>query len=403
MNKNLYDVVMCGAGPANTSLIPDIIENEEIKSCLILEKTNVVGSGELKKYQITANSLGCVFLEKFDDCDRALSQHIRATEAWKYLSDHQDKAVELKVVGEYLEKLSEFIQEDHACCEKFTLMTEAEVCKVKHTDSGVYEITYRKGEKSHTVIAKKVLFNIGGKPRKPRLIPDIQTVNSSEIINCSYDEAIQAQKMNRISILGSSHSAVSCMIRLIEQLNYQGNIDLLVNKDFKLFYDSPESATADGYKFSEEDMCLQSKRINRYSGLRYDSFSFAQKLNHGHYPNIHITNIEGLSDEEIIQKINRSDLLVNCTGYESKLVNIVDQNDTEVEFEHDRYGLITDSKLSPILKSGQSLLNFHTFGLGSGVKTGGDCGGESNFDGRIDGVWVYQHIIPKIVFSNELK
>ncbi|EYU14293.1 hypothetical protein, partial [Photorhabdus aegyptia] len=34
-----------------------------------------------------------------------------------------------------------------------------------------------------------------------------------------------------------------------------------------------------------------------------------------------------------------------------------------------------------------------------GVKTGGENGGEASFHGRIDGVWVYQHVIYDLVFN----
>ncbi|NHB61046.1 SidA/IucD/PvdA family monooxygenase [Photorhabdus sp. RW14-46] len=398
MNKQFYDVVMCGAGPANISLIPDLLKDEAIKNCLILEKTEMVGSGSLKKYKITANSLGSVFLEKFDGCDDELSQYIRSTSEWEHFSANKDKPVELRFVGQYLERIARFIQENKYG-DRFNILTEAEVKKIKQNEEGNYDITYHKNNEDYIVSARKVLFNIGGNPNESRLLHNSNNITSGDFIKGFYDEVINKGDVKSISILGSSHSSVSCLIRLIEQLEFAGKINVFVNKDFKLFFDSPSSAESYDYDFTQEDICPLSNRVNRYSGLRYDSFAFAQELKERKYKNISILNISEISDDEIIKLINCDDLLIHCTGYHSKLVEIIDKNNIPLEFKSDRYGLLTNEKLSPISTSGEVLNNFHTFGLGSGVKTGGENGGEASFHGRIDGVWVYQHVIYDIVFN----
>ncbi|NHB90051.1 hypothetical protein [Photorhabdus tasmaniensis] len=398
MNKQYYDIVMCGAGPANISLIPDLLKDEAVKHCLILEKTEMVGSGALKKYKITANSLGSVFLEKFDGCDDELSQYIRSTSEWEYFSANKDKPVELRFVGQYLERIAGFIQENNYG-DRFGVLTGAEVKKIKQNENGDYDITYHKNNEDYIVSTRKVLFNIGGIPNESRLLHNSNNITSGDFIKGIYDEVINEGDIKSISILGSSHSSVSCLIRLTEQLKFTGKINVLVNKDFKLFFDSPASAESYGYDFIQEDICPLSGRVNRYSGLRYDSFVFAQEIKARKHKNISILNISEISGDEVIQRINCDDLLIHCTGYHTKLVEIIDKNNIPIELKSDKYGLLTNEKLNPISTSDETLNNFHTFGLGSGVKTGGEIGGEINFHGRIDGVWVYQHVIYDAVFN----
>ena len=398
MTIEKYDLVLCGAGPANTSLLPDIIRIGNIR-CLILEKSNILGSGAFKDYKITANSLGGVFLEKFNECNHDLSIYMRKTDAWKELSDNRDKAVNLSLVGKYLEDIYGYIKKNESIDDRISISTNSEVKKIIKKENGEFDITYQKNDETFTISSKKVAFNIGGKSKERHNSLGKIKVNSDDVIKGVYDKNIKDKSIKNISIVGSSHSAVSCLIRIIEQLNFKGPIKILTNKKFRFYYSSPSDAEKDNYLFQKDDICSLSQRVNRYSGLRYDSHIFAKKIYDGIYENIEIFNTKEASDDSVFNILNNSDLVINCTGYESKLINMKDQNDKEIELCMDRFGVVTNSNLNPILKSGDTLQNFYTFGLGSGIKTGGECGGEKSFEGKIDGVWVYQHVVPKLIFE----
>ncbi|WP_445179252.1 hypothetical protein [Pseudomonas sp. McL0111] len=398
MNTPIYDLILCGAGPANISLLPDLIQNEQIQRCLILEKSTTLGSGEIGQYRITANSLGVVFLEKFQDRTDELSLFLQGTPEWAYFTERRGEAVELRHVGRFLEHIGTYVAQHKTLYKRFEISTESVVTEIRLTAQGHYCVTYRVDGQCVEVLCKKVIFNIGGRLNKTTVQHPHHNIASDSLLKGAHDRALRNGEFNSLAIVGSSHSAISCLIRLVEQLNYPGTITLLTKREFKLFFDSPASASEQDYPFVDADVCQASQRVNRYSGLRYDSFEFARKIKQGLIPNLSIVNIADASADQILSQIAQSDALIHSTGYKAGLVPILDVDGTALELQQDEFGLLTNPQLNPLTRDGRVLENFHTFGLGAGIKTGGDSGGEESFCGRIDGVWVYQHMVPGLIF-----
>lgn len=397
MNKDDYDIILCGAGPANISLLPDLIQKEDIHRCLILEKSDTLGSGAIGQYRITANSLGGVFLEKFQDKQDELSQYMRTTAEWKYFSERRDQAVELRYVGRYLEHIGTFVQQHKTLYKRFEISTLSTVEEIQLTGDGRYAVRYTVDGQTREALCRKVMVNLGGQVNNVAL-PHLNAINSDAMLKGQYDEQIKAGHYQNIAILGSSHSAVSCLIRLIEQLDFQGPVQLLVKRDFKLFFDSPQAALAQGYPFVDADVCQASQRVNRYSGLRYDSLTFARRIQRGEIHNLTVVNIAADCPETLRKRLESADLAIKCTGFSATPVRLLDIDGSPITLRQDAHGLIVDHRLNPTTVSDRTLENFHAFGLGAGIKTGGDSGGEESFSGRIDGVWIYQHVVPRLAF-----
>ncbi|WP_025111880.1 hypothetical protein [Pseudomonas sp. H1h] len=398
MNTPIYDLILCGAGPANISLLPDLIQNEQIQRCLILEKSSTLGSGEIGQYRITANSLGGVFLEKFQDRTDDLSRFLQGTPEWTYFTERRGEAVELRHVGRFLEHIGTYVSRHKALYKRFEISTQSTVSEIRLTAQGHYCVSYLLDGQRVQATCKKIIFNIGGRLNQATLQHPQHNINSDSLLKGEHDQALQGGKYRNLAIVGSSHSAVSCLIRLVEQLDFPGTITLLTKRDFKLFFDSPASAREQHYPFVDADICQASQRVNRYSGLRYDSFEFARKIKQGLIRNLNIVDIAQASADQILNLIAQSDLLIHSTGYKAGLVPILDVDGTALELQQDDFGLLTNQQLNPVTREGRVLENFHTFGLGAGIKTGGDSGGEESFHGRIDGVWMYQHVVPGLIF-----
>ncbi|WP_336354306.1 hypothetical protein [Pseudomonas atacamensis] len=398
MNTPIYDLILCGAGPANISLLADLIQNEQIQRCLILEKSRKLGSGEIGQYLITANSLGVVFLEKFQERTDDLSRFLQSTPEWTYFSERRSEAVELRHVGRFLEHIGSFVAQHPSLYKRFEISTESTVCEIQLTSQGLYRVSYLLDGQRVEALCKKVIFNIGGRLKQATVQHPHHNINSDALLKGIYDQALQSGEYDNVAIVGSSHSAISCVIRLVEQLRFPGTITLLTKRDFKLFFDSPASAREQDYPFVDADICQASQRVNRYSGLRYDSFEFARKIKQGLIRNLNIVDIAHAAADQVLSQIAQSDLLIHSTGYQARLVPLLDVDGTALKLQHDDFGLLTNAQLNPVTCEGRVLENFHTFGLGAGIKTGGDSGGEESFRGRIDGVWVYQHVVPGLIF-----
>jgi hypothetical protein len=111
----------------------------------------------------------------------------------------------------------------------------------------------------------------------------------------------------------------------------------------------------------------------------------------GTYPCINLINTEQNTLDSSKKLINSSELIINATGYNSKSIEVIDANGMEIKFAKRGGSILTNYTCNPIINNGEVLPNFYTYGLGAGLTTGDGNGGEQDYAGRIDGVWVYQH------------
>ncbi|POZ54689.1 malate:quinone oxidoreductase [Lysinibacillus sphaericus] len=410
-----YHLAICGTGPANISPLVYLEEENKLDSLLnkgviAIDKSLNVGLGALGEYKITANSIGSVFFEIFKNCDSDLFKFINKKSSYSKLKEYELTAPPLPLVGDFLSDIGRFISNKIINNSNSELCLSSQVTEIKLRTDNKFEVTYQNllsPGAPKKILAKNIFFNIGGIQTslfKNYKFPDGKVVcNSNEFLQGKEDEKIHELIADRtepieISIIGSSHSAFSCLYRFKNHFSLlnpeKSNITLIHRSPIKLFYNSLDEATSDHYPVDlTEDICKLSGRINRYSGLRYDSFFLGREVLNNIYPNICLKSVEKL-DNNII---NSSQIVINATGYKSNIIEIIDNFGRAIPFAKENGSIITNHNCNPILTNGEYLDNFFTFGLGSGLRTSSENGGELNYKGRIDGVWVYQHEVgPRI-------
>lgn len=380
----------------------------------IIESSAKIGSGTIGKYQITANSLGKIFFEILGESSR-LHNYLRNRASYQELMKFYEEAPPLPLVGEFLEDIGKYI------CRKIDSNPYSRVRKLTRVNrirtrkDGLYEISfsplYQQGT-SQTIVSEKILYNLGGEQSQVHTmlngVEPAKIVNSGDFITGVFDNKLTHLLNNNngkpitISIIGASHSAFSTLYRLKNHFGLLNNekvtINMITKSPIRLFYNTREEAILDGYAFKDEDVCTSSDRVNRYSGLRYDSFDLAKEVLSNRYENFCVKQ----AGTEMATEISNSDFVVVCTGYTHRKVEIVDENNEPLTFQYEGACIRINEHCNPFLSDGRPLKNFYQYGLGAGLKTGGSNYGEVSFNGRIDGVWVYQHLIPEKIFDREL-
>lgn len=413
-----YKLTVCGAGPAGVSPLVHLEENGRLDDLLdqgvcIIEASAKIGSGTIGKYQITANSLGKIFFEIFGEQSR-LHNYLRKRASYNELMKFYDEAPPLPLVGEFLEDIGKFIAEktESNPCSKVLKLNR--IARIRVRKGGHFEISctplYGQAE-PETIISEQILYNLGGaQPQVHSMLHDIppeKIVTSGDFITGVFDNKFSsllntANKPLTISIVGGSHSAFSTLYRLKNHFgllnNENADIRMFSKSPIRLFYNTRKEALLDGYAFDEDDVCLSSDRVNRYSGLRYDSFELAKEVLAGRFRNLSI--IQGGAEGSA--EIAKSDFIVVCTGYTHRKVEFVNEHQEPLSFQYENGCLRVNEHCNPLLSDGRPLKNVYQYGLGAGLKTGGSNYGEVSFKGRIDGVWVYQHLIPEKIFDREL-
>lgn len=408
--KKEYEIVICGAGPAGLAPLIYLDDKNKLddlikKGVCLIDSSSDIGQGSFKDYKITANSLGSVFFEVFQNKEGGLYNYLIKQPSFSRLSPYLEKAPPLPYVGNLLNDIGKYLQlkiKQSMASDLFLLSTVKRIVK---TSEGSFQITFNTNksiEKENTVVAKNLLLNIGGVQNTLRLPINKKCLNSDDFIRGDFDDLLyKDEDINRLNItlIGGSHSVFSCITRLFNEFNFKGNLNILHRNPIKLYYETQTEAINDGYIFNEDfDVCKLSGRVNRFSGLRYDSFNIGRDILKNKHKNVKLVKYLKYDDPQYIQTIRQSDLVINCTGYYNKSVDIFNATGEKIFLKYENNIIVTNEYYNPIQSDNSILENLYTYGLGSGPKVNTLNGGEKSYNGRIDGVWIYQNeVSPKIL------
>lgn len=412
-----YQLAVCGCGPASLSPLIYMEENGKLDELLqlglcIVDESEYIGTGNIGKYHITANSLGKVFTEIFKNPESKLLAYLSKKESMKKLECFLDTAPPLTLVGELMNDIGQYLGLKVENSKTSDLFPASRVTKIKWRKDKQFDMTIEpllNPQSRRIITSKHVLFNAGGMQQVPAFVPsevrpEQQIWYSDSFLKGKYDDSamnmINAKRPLKITLLGASHSAFSSLYRLQHQFQLLEHshihVELLTRKPIRLFYRSVEDAVQDSYPFDPiQDVCPLSGRVNRFSGLRYDSFQLAKEVLDNRYPNVNLQVIEdNVFDDKVNEQLLSTDILLVCTGYQNNTTRIVNERDEPLQFEITKQGTIyTDNNYSPLTKEGEIVQNLYTYGLGTGVKSSVENGGEPSFQAQVHGVWFYQHIV----------
>ncbi|WP_268624249.1 hypothetical protein [Paenibacillus alvei] len=418
MEENEYKLTVCGCGPAGVSPLIymeeyDLLEPLLKEGVCLIDKSNSVGSGNIKNYKITANSLGKVFTEIFTNPQSPLLKYLTDKESCKELSHFKDDPPNLPLVGKLMDDIGDYLSEKIKSFAQSKVLLNTTVTQIHTRLDGRYDIVFNYGDSkdsSAKLTTEHLLFNLGGLQEFPPFISQKTASSghvwlSSDFIMGKWDHDLlsllqRSTNTLNIAVIGASHSAFSILYRLKNHFNLipgsQIDVNILHKSPLRLFYNSIEEASQAGYHFDcKTDVCSHSGRVNRFSGLRYDSFQLARDVLDGKYNNVRLSPVSksGRSDEH--EYINRADIIIVSTGYKKNRVQIFDKDGSLLSLAMDSNGVITNNYCNPILQNGRALQNFYTYGLGAGQRVNAENGGETSYTGRIDGIWFYQHEVTK--------
>lgn len=410
MNKKIYNLAICGCGPAGMSPLLHLEENKLLEKYLdegicIIDQKEKIGAGKIINYDITANTLGKIFLDFSSEKNSDLYQYIVKKDSYKIIESKLEEVPYLKEVGNLLEDIGTYFFYKISSHNNSDVYNNHQILEIKKNREDLFEIKIQSSsKKDKTILARHIIFNIGGK-QKETLEKEENVIYSDDFISGLHDELVnKILNLNSeiiISIIGGSHSTFSALYRLknhFELLNKDKlKVQIFNRSNIRLFYNSIEEAINDHYKFDmEQDVCFSSNSVNRYSGLRFDSFVLAKECMNYNYSNVKIMN-KSLDREDFMN----SDLIINATGYTNNIVKILDCNNEEITFKLEYKQLLTDYYCRPYIYDSSSVFDrFYTYGLGAGMKPDPKKGGEAHYNGRIDAIWLYQHESAKRVLED---
>jgi len=431
----IYGVTICGSGPAGIGPLIYAVRHGRMSELLnnkiaLIEKTNNLGGGHLFHYNINSNTLAKVLLEAFDTPESTqLFSRFIPTELINQTKNIQETYPSCRYLGEFLNFLGKALKTIVTDSPGSQVFTNTSVKKLFLNENKTISILINNSSESKLLVTKNILLTLGAEQElddiinrvitpEITLLPYKDKVILSSLLLSEDKKTLLALKQKlptspKIVIIAGSHSGWSsawyCLNKLATAIKRPllfdaSNITLMHRSPIRLFYKNKKEAEKDFYSFNEEkDVCPLSGRINRFSGLRGDSLELAKaamrQSPHADPSPIKLVSLTQAPTPEIIKALNKADIIIPAFGYKARTVPIIDYKGSQIKLAFNESGLVTTENACVVTSEGNVLSNIMAYGLGAGMRPSSNVGGENSLNGRIDGVWLFQNDVGKVVLN----
>ena len=181
-----------------------------------------------------------------------------------------------------------------------------------------------------------------------------------------------------------------------------GQIAILQRREPRVFYPDRNAAFDDLYDVDPGDICPRTQRVNRMGGLRgYGREMWRQITRRPRTlpePRVVARPMQQFSAPELRSKIERAALVVPCFGYRSAMLPVFDAQGERLALSAEAGGVAVGDDSRLLTSDGTRLPNLFGIGLGTGYRLPAGMGGEPNFDGQANSLWLYQNDIGEVIY-----
>ncbi len=427
--------VVGGAGPAGMGLLFNALRTGSIAELahyglIIVDASPTPGIGRLGEYQITANSVGDVFLDCLRDPAMAeVFAPLQASPAYWRIRDQAQQAPLLSEVGELLLEASQLVLDHIVAHYSVQLWSETLISEVI-CDNDEYHIWVEHRGQMQRIRSRTLVLNLGGRQDPQCLVaslkaqgllpPPLTAIRSADSLLRLSPQALRdafapvLAQGGSFTVIGGSHSAFSMLENIAVALEPIGleEVNLIHRSPIRLFYENVEQARANGYLFDPvADVCPISGRVNRSGGLRYRALDVGREVLERGYVGttsvrarlLQTDGADPAQMEAASHLLQRAAVVMQCTGYQPLLPKLRRTDGTAISLRQVTGGLDSDASGCPCEDNGRRMRGLHLFGLGSGLGVDPLLGSEPSFSGRIYGVWQFHHDASRVVIDSVLQ
>lgn len=408
-----------GLGPiiwaAQHGLLPEWLD----RGIAVVDRQAQLG-GTLGRFGIHSDSLGGSYLECLEAAGLPPElKPLRDEPLAQEMARYRDRFPPLVLVDRYMRRIGIALAGMLAERSALHLCTEARAIHLRSSGSVEVEITDADGREG-VLAARSAVVALGGRQRwmQGELRPGLALANcpmrhvmpsDRALSTAGLEEADQilAKADGRpILILGGSHSAYSVAGALLglpgaERLA-KGQIVILQRREPRIFYPDREAALDDLYEVAPGDICPRTQRVNRMGGLRGFGREMwrqiAQRPGTPAESRVIAMDMQSLGDEALRAMIAEAALVVPSFGYRSAMLPVFDAEGRRLTLNAELGGNAVGDQSRLLLSDGNSLPNLFGIGLGTGYKLPTSMGGEPNFDGQANSLWLYHNDIGAIIY-----
>ncbi|HEX9461180.1 MAG TPA: hypothetical protein VGB82_01150 [Alphaproteobacteria bacterium] len=424
--------LILGAGPGGTGPLVWAAQHGALDTWLkagvaIFDRGSAMG-GTIGRYLINSDSLGTAYLECLDaPAARELFSSVRDDEGTRELETMRYALPPLDLVGRFLSRLGTVLEQTVTSYpdSEFCPQTQVRALHLRESGTVAAEVVSSGGD-LYFAEAHSAVLALGGRqdmathltsPLLPgvrlgdvdltKIIPSDALLSGEGLSRAS--QLLAQARSPRVVVLGGAHSAFSVLwvlTHLLPDVDFGiDDITLLYRRAARILYWTRDDAHADGYAFTERDVCPRTQRVNRLGGLRGDGREMWRRLTSrpGTEPEERISMIplseSHLSAPALRRLLDDAALIIPAFGYRSSTIPIYDTEGRPLRLKADRGGPAVGRDARLLLADGGHIPNVFGIGLGADYRPWGHMGGEPSFDGQTNGLWLYQNDIGAVVYQ----
>lgn len=408
-----------GLGPliwaAQHGLLGDWLD----RGVAVVERQAHLG-GTLGRFGIPSDSLGGSYLEclQAPGLPPALLA-LRDDPVAREMARYHDSFPPLKLVDRFMRRIGVALGLMLAERSALHLCTEARAVRLR-ADGTVAVETIRPDGSGGTLFARSAVIALGGRPRGqhqdllpgvtladcrvPHIMPSDRALSTRGLREAN--RLLRAARRRRILILGGSHSAYAVAGALLglpaAWRLAAGQIAIIQRREPRVFYPGRDAALEDLYEVDPGDVCPRTHRVNRMGGLRGHGREMwrrvARRPRSPAEPRVTRMAMQDFSASELRAEIESAALVIPCFGYRSAMLPMYDPQGRRLALNADAEGAAVGDDSRLLLDDGTSLPNLFCVGLGTGYRLPPGMGGEPNFDGQANSLWLYQNDIGEVIY-----
>lgn len=415
MGEQHYQTAILGSGPAGTGVLVraarlGMLDGLLSRGLVLIDQQAQPISTTLGQYDIPSNSPGGAFLECLEHPCPDVLQGLSETPEAQAVRDRQDGTLPLPVVGRFLDRLIATLHRTIHAHPSAAVLAGHRVTALRLHSAGI-QIEMVEDGHPKTLFAGRVVLALGaeqdrgdilGRAITPEIslepIPDHRIFLSDGILRGRSRAALRTalRRSARVVILGGSHSALSICWQLLHQYTRQGivfgqhSIEIFHRSPVRVFYPDASAARRDGFTgVRAEHCCPQTGGVHRIGGLRGPARTLYRRIRAGNEPRARLSGLDGQEQQEALRRaLQRATAVIPAYGYRKRLLPIYGRDGALIPIQR---GCVDEQ--GRLLTADGASLPIWSVGIGSGYRTSPTLGGESCFQGSVDGIWLYQHLI----------
>ena len=429
MNEERYScsTTIVGGGPASLALLiaasnAGTLDKLLAHGLVIIERGEALGAGGLRGIIIRSDSAAYSFIQAIQAARDNLLRDAPLDPLLEQFMAAPDEPVALSLVVELLTVCGTAIEEYLVNYPNCHVLTKTEVMSAKQNAPGwLIRASDNATQQYVTISSENLVIAAGGRQSTDRLFTESslhqallpryahKILQSDQMLKQGGVEKVirHCREVDHplVAIIGGSSSAAAVAQLLTNNrllgLAIPSLTTVLVHRSpMRLFYQSADEARRDRYEdYNCGDICPLTGRIHRFGGLRFDSRSAIVKsisrVDEDTARPLFCLSSNELDGTAIRDTLERSTLIVTAIGYLPRLIPLFNQQNQRIYLKAEttyKHNLVNEH--SQVLgDDGRPISGLFAIGLASGRPWTPELGGESDFVGQINSLWMWQNVI----------